>query len=115
MEFWLVSKKLATGGPGECHVFAWNNFINEEDEQHVKAEKRFKQAAVADVYDDCLLNAREDFVAVGNKSKGVLAIDTLDKPQLWSDLTFAVKGSMLSRILKKGWNQWKVTTYTDSI
>lgn len=96
-----MSRKLATAGPDECHVLAWNSFINEMDEQHVRIEKRFQQANVADVYEGCIPYARKDFIAVASKYNGILAIGILDKPQLWNDFTFAIKRLMLSRILKK--------------
>lgn len=113
--FWLVSQKLATGVAGHCHVLAWNKYTDTLDEQVVQAEKRIQKMEVGDAYDSCYPYNLKGALAKHEEFIDCSATDILDEAKLWNDLTFAIKGSMLTRITGRGWNQWKITASCDSL
>ena len=113
--FWFVSQERAAGVAGDCHVLTWNRFTDEMDEQVVKAVGMFQRGEVADVFDSCYAYNIKDVSFGPGEAIGVSARDAGNEAQLWLDLTFAINGSMLTRLTGQGGKQWKVTATCNSI
>ncbi|OBT42120.1 hypothetical protein VE00_06544 [Pseudogymnoascus sp. WSF 3629] len=109
--FWIISNQRVSGEPGEIFVKKWDRNTETLEDEDSAVEIKSQKDNIQSTYGTLLpYDVRAAQVPELSKSRGSPAEAHGDDPKTWQDLTFAIKGPMLSRVTGGNWNDWKVTS-----
>ncbi|OBU01234.1 hypothetical protein VE01_00965 [Pseudogymnoascus verrucosus] len=109
--FWIISNQRQPGEPGEVFVKKWDRNTETLEDEDSAVETRRQKDNIHSSYGTLLpYDVRAAQTPELSKSRGNPAEAHGDDPRTWQDLTFAIKGPMLSRVIGGTWNNWKVTS-----
>lgn len=109
--FWVISNQRVSGEPGEIFVKKWDSHTETLEDEDSAVEIRSQKDNIQSIYGTLLpYNIRAAQTPEVSKSRANSAETHGDDPKTWQDLTFAIKGPMLSRVTGGNWNDWRVTS-----
>ncbi|OBT62670.1 hypothetical protein VE03_07501 [Pseudogymnoascus sp. 23342-1-I1] len=109
--FWIISNQRTSGERGEIFVKKWDRhtetLVGEDSAVEIKSQKDNIQSTYGTLLP---YNIRAAQTPELSKSRADSAETDGDDPKTWQDLTFAIKGPLLSRVTGGNWNDWRVTS-----
>lgn len=111
--FWIMSAKRSSDEYGEIHVKKWSSYAETLSEEVSAAEVRIQKGCVPEILD------KLQKYSISNPSKsnplsfsGVAQLYAEDS-NIWTHLTSAMKGALLTKITGKSWNHWQISSSDD--
>ncbi|KFY16537.1 hypothetical protein V492_01255 [Pseudogymnoascus sp. VKM F-4246] len=109
--FWIISNQRVFGESGEIFVKKWDSHTETLEDEDSAVEIRNQKENIQSTYGTLLpYNIRAAQAPELSKSRANPAEAHGDDPKTWQDLTFAIKGPMLSRATGGSRNDWRVTS-----
>ncbi|TVY39664.1 hypothetical protein LSUB1_G003580 [Lachnellula subtilissima] len=113
--FWFISSKRASDEYGEIHVRRWDSQNEVLQEEVSNAEVRIQKSELPK-----LLHKMQPYNATasapltqGNSIVSTSPTTTTKDPNIWLQMTFCIKGALLSKVTGQKWNHWQVSSLHD--
>lgn len=115
--FWIMSKQRATCERGEIFIKRWDSYNETLEDEVSLAEIRIQKDNLPHMFERLIPYPAGSTIAGTSKQTTSSEIEhppTKDagirNPKMWSRLTFAIKGAMLTRLTGCPWNKWWVSS-----